>query len=64
MNEKASCSDCRKVADLHLLDAVLLDAEGREASEELYCEQCWPKHKVVADDMWRAANTLSERIEE
>lgn len=47
------CDGCKRKTPLHLLDAVLLDREGAEASEALYCKTCWHLHKRVEGDMWR-----------
>ncbi len=41
------CDECGELTPINLLDAVLLDPDGNAASDELYCEKCWPKHKVV-----------------
>lgn len=57
------CDDCGRLYDIGLLDAVLLDVDGNDASEKIYCKQCWPKHKIVADDMWRPALSSSERTD-
>ena len=46
------CDDCGELTPINLLDAVLLDPDGNAASDELYCEKCWPKHKVVPNDRW------------
>jgi hypothetical protein len=48
-----ACSDCGRVMSANLLDAVLLDPDGNDASAEAYCRQCWPRHRVVDGDRWR-----------
>jgi hypothetical protein len=51
----SKCDDCKRPTHIDLLDAVLLDVDGNNASEKLYCEQCWPKHRIVPGDIWRSA---------
>ena len=49
----APCSRCGIVLPLHRLDPVLLDDEGCEASEGLYCLLCFPSVATVPGDVWR-----------
>lgn len=54
MNEDYSnCDGCKQRFPARLLDAVLLDQEGNEASAEAYCKTCFPKFKRFACDEWR-----------
>lgn len=51
--DKSPCDGCNRVFPARLLDAVLLDEEGNEASDKAYCKSCWPRYKRVPSDRWR-----------
>lgn len=53
MSKNLKCADCGNSTPEYLLDTVLLDEEGVEASQALYCQKCWPKHQRVPRDTWR-----------
>jgi hypothetical protein len=53
INDLAQCGRCGNTMPARLLDAVLLNQEGNEASEEAYCEACFPSVRVIAADRWR-----------
>lgn len=49
------CSNCRAPTPINLLDPLLLDDDGNDASDELYCRVCHP-HMALryrVRDTWR-----------
>jgi hypothetical protein len=50
--DQSECDGCRRLMPARLLDAVLLDEDGNDASSEAYCEACWPKYQRVQMDIW------------
>lgn len=48
------CDDCGRMFDIDDLDPVLLDEHGAEASDEIYCRACWPRHKRISYDQYRS----------
>lgn len=47
------CSGCKVETDANLLDALLLDRHGNEATEGGYCAWCHPIWQIVPGDKWR-----------
>lgn len=44
------CGKCKRVFAARLVDAVLLDEDGNDASDEAYCRDCWPSMKRISWD--------------
>ncbi len=56
--DEMACDGCKRTFPARLLDAVLLDEDGNEASAEAYCERCFPRFKRVAGDTWKPLYTV------
>ncbi len=54
MSELSKCDGCGQLTDANLLDAVLLDPDGNQASDQAYCRWCFPKFVRVAHDTWQS----------
>lgn len=64
MDDKATCGSCHKSMDAALLDAVMRDEDGNDASPEAYCKTCWPRFRRVPKDQWRPLRAYAAKEEE
>ena len=59
-----TCGRCKRWMHPHLLDTVLLDANGSDASEKAYCRRCHPHVRVVDADRWRPLHRNRTLVEQ
>lgn len=53
VEDMARCGRCHREMPARLLDAVLLDPDGNDASDEGYCLMCFPFARKIVGDIWR-----------
>lgn len=65
MDDKSKCDKCGELYPHTKLDAVFLNASMTEASDEAYCQTCFPSVRRFKWDQWSSLDTdLSTPVSE